>query len=297
MKLEIIKKDKMRRDIKIEVDKDTLSSIREKVLVKINKEVTIPGFRKGKAPLELVEKKYPDLMREEILKEAIPFYYNQAVKQENLEVVTLPTVKDVLYKDGKLSFVAEVEIRPQVKVEESLYKNIKIEYNPIKVEEEEWERFVRETKEKISGSLAKDKEKITDDFLAKWLGYQDKVELREAFHSEIYLNKALQRRREIEKQIIDTLLSKVKFDIPKSLVEEQKKDLITSQLIELRRRGISEEEVKKHYQEISKRAQVLAEEQIKLYYILEEIAKREGLKYNKDNLYEVVMGFILSSQA
>ncbi len=297
MKLEIIKKDKMRRDIKIEVDKNTLSSIREKVLVKINKEVTIPGFRKGKAPLELVEKKYPDLMREEILKEAIPFYYNQAVKQENLEVVTLPTVKDVLYKDGKLSFVAEVEIRPQVKVEESLYKNIKIEYNPIKVEEEEWERFVRETKEKISGSLAKDKEKITDDFLAKWLGYQDKVELREAFHSEIYLNKALQRRREIEKQIIDTLLSKVKFDIPKSLVEEQKKDLITSQLIELRRRGISEEEVKKHYQEISKRAQVLAEEQIKLYYILEEIAKREGLKYNKDNLYEVVMGFILSSQA
>jgi len=294
MKLEVIKKSQICRDIKIEVSKEALKDIKDKVLARISQQVTIPGFRKGKAPLGLIERSYPDLTKEEVLKEAIPFYCNQVLKQENLEVVNIPRIKDVVYKEERLSFVAEVELRPQVNIDNSLYRSINIKKKPLEVREEEWKKFIEEVKEKISQVLSKEKKDISEDFLAKWLGYSDKDELKKTFYSEVYLNKVVQRKREIDKQIIDVLLSKVKFEIPKSLVEEQKRGIFTSQLEELRRRGIPEEEINKHHQEISKKAESLATDQVKLFYILEEIAKKEKLNYNKDNLYEVVIGFILS---
>ena len=76
---------------------------------------------------------------------------------------------------------------------------------------------------------------------------------------------------------------------------EQKKHLLTQQIMEMRNRGISEEDFKKHYDQISQRVEALAKDQVKLYYILEEIAKKEGLQTEKKDIYEVVIGYILNN--
>ena len=295
MKLDVKEKDQIKRDISIEVDPESLRGLKEKVLDKINKEVNIPGFRKGKAPIDLIEKRFADLVKQELLKEAIPFYYNKALEQEKIEVVGFPKIKDAEYRQGSLSFIAQVEIKPQIPIDSKTYSLIKINQSLIEVEDKEVEKFLDQFKEKISGVFGKKKDDIDDKLASSWAGYKDKDEFKKAIHCELYISKIVQRRRETEREITQVLLNKVKFEVPQSLVEEQKKHLLTQQIMDMQARGVSEEEIKKHSDEISRKIDALAKEQVKLYYILEEIAKKEKLIYSRENLYEVVLGFILSN--
>jgi len=295
MKLDIKKISELKREIKIEIDKDNLKDLRDKTLNKINQKVNIPGFRKGKAPSELIERRYPDLVKEELFKEAVPFYYSKALEQENLEVVGLPKIADREYRQGNLFFVAHVEVRPEVHLDEKIYKHIKLKYSTIKVEDNEIEKSLEHLKDNLCRSLQKSKDDIDNKLVSNWSGYINEDELKEAINSELYLNKIVQRRRTLEKEITDTLLTKVKFEIPQSMVAEQQKHLVTQEILNLRSRGVPDEELKKHYDEITAKTESIAKEQIKLYYILEEIAGKENLAHQKDNLYEVVVGFILSN--
>lgn len=295
MKLDIRKRSEIKRDIKIEVDEANLKSIRDKTLDKINQSVSIPGFRKGKAPHGLVEKRFSDLVRDELLKEAIPFYYRRALEQEKLETAGMPNIRDAHYSQGRLSFVAEVELKPKVDIDEKVYRNIKLKITPIKVEDKEIEKFIDQLKESLAQVLKKNRQDIENKLVANWAGYKDEEEFKKAIYSELHLSKTVQRRRDFEKVITDTLLSKVKFELPQSVLNQQKERLMSQQLMDLRLKGIGEEEINKHHDEISRKTETISKEQVKLYYILEEIAKKENLKVQNDSLYQAVVGFILSN--
>ena len=295
MKVEVKDIDKIVKDLRIEVSKDTLKEVKDKALDKVNKEVNISGFRKGKAPLDLIEKRYPDLAKEKILKEAIPFYYGKALTQEKIEPVGMPQVKDAKYSNGNLSFTAQVEIRPEIKVDEKIYKNIKVKINPVNIEDKEIDKFIEQFTENLSKALDKKKEEIDKQMVSKWAGYRDPEEFNKAIRSELYLNKIVQRRREIEKKITDNLLSKINIPTPKSLVAEHKRRVMNQQIQDLQSKGFAQEDIEKHRADIDKRSESLVNDQIRLFYVLEEIAKKENLKYDRNNLYEVVIGFILSN--
>ncbi len=295
MKVDVKNTGQVTKNIKIEVDKEALKEVKDKALDKINKEVNISGFRKGKAPLDLIEKRYPDLAKERILREAIPFYYSKALSQENIEPVGMPQVKDAQYKEGQLSFIAEVEIKPEFKVDEKIYKSIKIKIDSVTVEDKEIDKFMDQFAENLAKSLEKKKEDIDGQLVSKWAGYRNPDEFKKAVSSEIYLNKIVRRRRDIEKKISDTLLSKVNISAPASLVAEHKKRVINQQVQDLQAKGFSQEDIQKHREDIERKAESLVNDQIKMYYILEKIADKENLKYDRNNLYEVVIGFILSN--
>jgi FKBP-type peptidyl-prolyl cis-trans isomerase (trigger factor) len=295
MKLDIKQSGDTKRDLHIIIDKDSLKSFKSKVLDKINNQVNVPGFRKGKAPLDLIEKRYTSLVKEELLKEAIPFYYQKAIEEYKLEVVSMPKIKDTRYTQESLSFIAEVEIKPAIKIDPKFYNPMKLKYAEVRVEDKEINEFIDKFKEKTAQILSKKKEDIDDSFASNWAGYKDKEEFKKAVEAELYINKVIQRRRDLEQQISQNLLNKVKCGLPEAVVGEQKKHLMTQQIIELRSRGVHEEDLKKHTDQLSQKAEALAKEQVKLYYILEEIAKIEKLAFDKKDLYELVLGFILSN--
>ena len=295
MELEVNKTGQINLDIKVGVDKEALKGMSDKVLDKINKDVNIPGFRKGKAPLDLVAKRFPDLVKKELINEAVPFYYNRALEKENLSAVGLPKIKDAEYKDGHLSFVAQVEIKTEFKVDSKIYRQIKIKDQPLEVDDKETEKLNGQFKENISKALNKPKEDIDQKLISNWAGYQNPDEFRKAVTSELYLNKVVQRRRSFEKQISEALLNKVKFPVPESVIQEQKKGLLSQQIQTMYSKGIPQEDIKKHYEELSSKSESLARDQVRLYYILEEIAKEEHLEHDNNNIYEVVIGFILSN--
>ena len=104
----------------------------KKVYAKTAKYFNIPGFRKGKAPLQLVERQYGTaIFYEDAFNELVPEIYDEAIKENKVEAVSKPNIDIVQMEKGKeLIFTATVETKPEVEL--GKYKGIeikKIEYN------------------------------------------------------------------------------------------------------------------------------------------------------------------------
>ena len=103
-----------------------------KVYTKTAKYFNIPGFRKGKAPMQLVERQYgSEIFYEDAFNELAPEVYDEAIKNNDIEAVSKPNIDITQMEKGKdLIFTATVQTKPEVKL--GKYKGIeikKIEYN------------------------------------------------------------------------------------------------------------------------------------------------------------------------
>ena len=104
----------------------------KKVYVKTAKYFTIPGFRKGKAPMQMVEKHYgSEIFYEDTFNELVPEIYDAAIKENNIAAVSRPNIDVTQIGKGQdLIFTAVVQTKPEVKL--GKYKGIelpKVEYN------------------------------------------------------------------------------------------------------------------------------------------------------------------------
>ena len=104
----------------------------KKVYAKSAKYFNIPGFRKGKAPMAIVEKQYgPEIFYEDTFNEVVPEEYERELKENNIEAVSRPEIEvKQMGKGQDLIFTAVVQTKPEVKL--GKYKGIelkKIEYN------------------------------------------------------------------------------------------------------------------------------------------------------------------------
>lgn len=114
------------------VEAEKFDEAMKKVYAKTAKYFTIPGFRKGKAPMNMVEKQYgTEIFHEDTFNELVPEIYETAIKENNIQVVSNPDIDITQIGKGKdLIFTAIVQIKPEVKL--GKYKGIelkKIEYN------------------------------------------------------------------------------------------------------------------------------------------------------------------------
>lgn len=123
-------KNEVKISFKIEAEK--FEDAIKKVYTKSAKYFNIPGFRKGKAPFSLVERKYGDEMfYEDAFNELVPEIYEEALKDNKIEAVSKPEIDVQKMKKGEeLEFTAKVQTKPEVKL--GKYKGIeikKVEYN------------------------------------------------------------------------------------------------------------------------------------------------------------------------
>ena len=114
------------------IEAEKFEEAMKKVYTKTAKYFNIPGFRKGKAPMQLVERQYGSaIFYEDAFNELVPDIYDQAIKDNKIEAVSKPSIDIVQMKKGKeLIFTAVVETKPEVEL--GKYKGIeikKIEYN------------------------------------------------------------------------------------------------------------------------------------------------------------------------
>lgn len=99
----------------------------KKVYKKTAKYFSIPGFRKGKAPMSLIEKTYgPSIFYEDTFNEIVPEIYEKELKENNVEAVSRPEIEITQMEKGKdLIFTAIVQTKPEVKL--GKYKGIELE--------------------------------------------------------------------------------------------------------------------------------------------------------------------------
>ena len=110
----------------------------------------IPGFRKGKAPMNIVEKYYgSEIFYEDTFNEIVPAIYDEAIKEQKLEVVSKPDIDIVQIGKGKdLIFTAIVATKPEVKL--GKYKGISLEKTEYKVEDKDVEEELNKMAERNS---------------------------------------------------------------------------------------------------------------------------------------------------
>lgn len=138
------------------VEAEKFEEAMKKVYTKTAKYFNIPGFRKGKAPMQLVERQYgSEIFYEDAFNELVPEVYDVAIKENNVEAVSKPNLDITQMEKGKdLIFTATVQTKPEVKL--GKYKGIeikKIEYN---VSEEDINHEIGHMQEKNSRLVSVD---------------------------------------------------------------------------------------------------------------------------------------------
>ncbi|WP_418790765.1 trigger factor [Phosphitispora sp. TUW77] len=118
MKVNMEKIEKNIVALEIEVEQSKIQEATEKAYKKIVKKISIPGFRKGKAPRVLVEKHVgKDYINEEALDTVVPQEYYEAIKETNIQPIDKPKIDIVQFEEGKpFIFKATVEVKPEVEL-------------------------------------------------------------------------------------------------------------------------------------------------------------------------------------
>lgn len=127
MSLQVEKLEKNMAKLTVEASAEDLEKAIEKAYQKQKKQISIPGFRKGKVPRQIVEKMYgKGIFYEDAANELIPDAYDKALEECEEDIVSSPKIEVTQIEAGKpFIFTALVALKPDVKLGE--YKGVKIE--------------------------------------------------------------------------------------------------------------------------------------------------------------------------
>jgi FKBP-type peptidyl-prolyl cis-trans isomerase (trigger factor) len=283
MKTEVKKLDSTKCELSVAVSGELVKNKFEEVFSQLAKEAKVPGFRPGKAPRDVLEKHYAASVHEQVLKELVPDVYNQAITAEKLDVIELPQITDVKLDRSNLSFKAVVEVTPEIAIKD--YKKLKINYKIVTVTADEIKKQIDSVKESR-------KQEALDDKFSRSLGYPSLSEFEKAVERQIFITKENQERQRIEGELIDNLLKNLEFKVPESLVNRQTQDMLRQTKIDLAMKGIPRDKIEEQEKLLLEGIQPQAKKQVKIYLVLAQIAKKEGIAID-DHMPAKVMEFLL----
>ena len=369
-------------DLHIELPPERFQSEWAEVGNEYRRLATLPGFRKGKAPLSAIERKYGQEIEQEVTRKLIDGAVREAFTEQKLVPIQSPNVRDVkLEGDRSLRFTATIVTRPPLNLPE--YKGLEISVEKKEVSEADVEQFLEglrgdladfttvegkavamgdfaildyegsiegkglaetypdlqptyagrknfwlkleedrpipglaaglvgmkggETRdvsvtfptefgeEKLRGykvaykvTLHEVKERVLpalDDAFADKLSPGSTLEkirtqVRERLQTNAEQNFASAVRGEVVKQ----LLAKVTVDTPSSMVQQESATILKEIIRENQQRGVSEEEIRGHQEELLGAAHQSAGDKVKLNFILGEIVSKEEIGVSREEL-------------
>jgi trigger factor len=144
--------DKHTVKLTIEVPEDEFSKDLDRAYRAIANSVKIPGFRKGKVPRKIIDAQVGrDVVLAEFVEEAVPVYYRNALRDEDLAPIADPDIDMQQLEEGKpLVFTATVEVRPRLELTEHDYRGVTVERPSNEVSDEEVEDWVMRLRQRFS---------------------------------------------------------------------------------------------------------------------------------------------------
>jgi trigger factor len=144
MKLDVTELGPVKRAVRIEVSAEDVSKRFQDVYAELRNQVHIPGFRAGKAPQALLEKRYAKTVEDDVVRQLIPEYYSKAMKETGFKpvAVDLPPLERIKIKNGTpLVFTTTVEIKPVFELRE--YKGSTLKQDKREITEEELDKAMQ----------------------------------------------------------------------------------------------------------------------------------------------------------
>ena len=369
-------------DLHIELPPERFQSEWTSVGNEYRRQVALPGFRKGKAPLSAIERKYGQEIEQEVTRKLLNTAVQAAIAEQKLAPVQSPNVRDIkLEGDRSLKFTATIVTRPAVTLPE--YKGLEVKVEKKEVAEADVDQFLEglrgdladfstvegkalamgdfaildyegsidgknlaETypdlqptyagrknfwikleedrpipglaaglvglkagesseipvtfptefgEEKLRGykvvykaTVHEVKERVLpalDDAFADKLSpgstlEKIRIQVRERLQANAEQNFASSVRGEVVKQ----LLAKVAVDAPSTMVQQESASILKEIIRENQQRGVSEDEIRGHQEELLGAAQQSAGDKVKLNFILGEIVSKEGIRVSREEL-------------
>ena len=162
MSLQVEKLEKNMAKLTIEASAEDLEKAIEKAYQKQKKQISIPGFRKGKVPRQMVEKMYgKEVFYEDAANELIPDAYDKALEECEEDIVSSPKIEVTQIEAGKpFVFTATVALKPEVKL--GKYKGVKISKIDSEVTEEEIDAEIEREREKNARNISVEDRPVKD---------------------------------------------------------------------------------------------------------------------------------------
>ncbi len=136
MKVQVEEKPESISTLKIELPADEVSKEWDTIANSFARFAKIPGYRPGKAPRAVIDKRFRKEIQDEVTKKLVSKSYREAIEQKKLRVASLTNLEDVQFgEDKSMRFQATVVTAPEFKLPD--YKNIPVEVPDTKVTEAE----------------------------------------------------------------------------------------------------------------------------------------------------------------
>ena len=154
MSLQVEKLEKNMAKLTIEVSAEDLDKAMEKAYQKQKSRISLPGFRKGKAPRKMIESMYgKGVFMEDAVNSLVPQEYTKALGECDLEIVSQPEINVTQMEPGKaLIFTADVAVKPEVTLGD--YKGVEVPKSKIAVTDEEVDAEVKKEQDKNARTVA-----------------------------------------------------------------------------------------------------------------------------------------------
>lgn len=391
MKTSKKKQGKCRIELKVVLDAAEKAEIVKSVEREFLREAQVPGFRKGKVPIEVIRKNFAGSLKQEIATAMVRKFHPEAVKAEEVDEVALVGVKEFDVEGEGGSFTVIVDERPTFKL--PTYKGLKIadadatvkdaevdeqigrlraayatfedgkegesaadgdyvqidyegtvggkkilEINPeAKIVAEgkgfwtqlEEGRFLPEildavkgmkageTKEKVAAKFAKEgapeglagakavytvtlktlrRRVLPDDAtLAEKAKAESFDKLKASVRESMERAKVESEKRRRENEAVELLLKKVDFDVPATQVESAMRGMLSEMAQRAQLSGIDASYFEENAEKIRKEAEEGAERQVRLWYVIDAIAKAEKIEASDNEIGQKVVEFVLAN--
>ncbi len=157
MSVQVEKLENNMAKLTIEVAAEEFVAATKKAYNKNKNQISVQGFRKGKAPQAIIEKLYgASIFYEDAANDLIPGAYEAAAKESGLDITSYPSIDVVQVEKGKpFIFTAEVALRPDVELGE--YKGVEIEKVSAEVTEEDIEAEIKKVQEQNAREVTVDR--------------------------------------------------------------------------------------------------------------------------------------------
>ena len=165
VKVKVVKEEACEITFSIELPKDEVEKETNSVFQDIQSRASLPGFRTGKAPIELVRQNFTGRARQTVLENLIGRSAAQIIRERKLETIDTPKVEKISFEPGKpLSFHMTVEKDPDIKAKD--YKGMKVTQKPAGIKEDQVTKTLDELLDRNSTLIQSTEEAIGKNHFA-----------------------------------------------------------------------------------------------------------------------------------
>jgi len=290
MNIKIQPQEKSQLELLIEFDLNDLLPFKNQALEEFNKDLTLKGYRPGKAPLELVEKNInPMELWEKIGIFALEKFYPQIISEHNLEPLGQPAVTITkIVPDSLVEFKVNIFVMPHLELPDykAIAKEIPFKEKNIEVSEAEVNdalNWLQKTRAQINPETQKEElPELNDEFAQKVGNFKTLEELKQSIKEGLLIEKQDKAKEQWRLEVLDKIGEQMKGDIPDILFEAEKQKMLEELKMRLDEMQLPYDEylkqIKHSEEELLKDFEPLAIKRVKMALILKEIADQEKIE-------------------